>query len=88
LNPQLAKRHKVEVDKDGSPDQQSMKRISTYDEGALDRLPLEISLLDSAYQRFGRSEEDALANAAKRYRVEAGAQDSQEESGCVITEIH
>ena len=40
------------------------------DEGALGRLLLEVSLLDSAYQRFGRSEEDALANAAKRYRVD------------------
>ena len=67
---QLAKRHKVEVEKDGSPEQQLMKRISTYDEGALGRLLLEVSLLDSAYQRFGRSEEDALANAAKRYRVD------------------
>jgi hypothetical protein len=47
-----------------------MKRISTYDEGALGRLLLEVSLLDSAYQRFGRNEEDALANAAKRYRVD------------------
>jgi hypothetical protein len=83
-----------------------MKRISTYDEGALGRLLLEVSLLDSAYQRFGRGEEDALGNAAKRYRVdteklakavaqefacqaeEARAQDSEEESGCVITENH
>ncbi len=68
--PQLAKRHKVEVEKDGSPEQQLMKRISTYDEGALGRLLLEVSLLDSAYERFGRNEEDALANAAKRYRVD------------------
>ena len=68
--PQLAKRHKVEVEKDGSPEQQLMKRISTYDEGALGRLLLEVTLLDSAYQRFGRNEEDALANAAKRYRVD------------------
>src|SRR5579864_2561890 len=68
--PQLAKRNKVEVEKDGSPEQQLMKRISTYDEGALGRLLLEVSLLDSAYQRFGRNEEDALASAAKRYRVD------------------
>jgi hypothetical protein len=68
--PQLAKRRKVEVEKDGSPEQQLMKRISTYDEVALGRLMLEVSLLDSAYQRFGRNEEDALANAAKRYRVD------------------
>ena len=47
-----------------------MKRISTYHEDALGRLLLEVSLLDSAYQRFGRSEEDVLANAAKRYRVD------------------
>jgi hypothetical protein len=68
--PQLAKRHKVEVEKNGSPEPQLMKRISTYDEDALGRLLLEVTLLDSAYQRFGRNEEDALANAAKRYRVD------------------
>jgi ParB family transcriptional regulator, chromosome partitioning protein len=68
--PQLAKRHKVEVEKDGSAEPQLMKRISTYDEVALGRLLLEVSLLDSAYQRLERSEEDALANAAKRYRVD------------------
>lgn len=67
--PQLAKPHKVEVEKDSSSEEQLMKRISTYDEVALGRLLLEISLLDSAYQRFGRSE-DALANTAKRYRVD------------------
>jgi ParB family chromosome partitioning protein len=50
--PQLAKRHKVEVEKDGSPEEQLMKRISTYDESALGRLLLEVSLLDSAYQRL------------------------------------
>ena len=68
--PQLAKRHKIEVEKNGSPEQQLLKRVSTYDETALGRLLLEISLLDSAYQRLGRSEEDALASAAKRYRVD------------------
>jgi ParB family chromosome partitioning protein len=68
--PQLAKRHKVEVNKNGSPEQQLLKRVSTYDEAALGRLLLEISLLDSAYQRFGRNEEDVLASTAKRYRVD------------------
>ena len=66
----MAKRHKVELEKNGSPEQQLLKRVSTYDEVALGRLLLEISLLDSAYQRFGRNEEDALASAAKRYRVD------------------
>jgi hypothetical protein len=46
-----------------------MKKISTYDEAALSRLLLEISLVDSAYQR-GDVSQDLLMDAAKRYRVD------------------
>ena len=46
-----------------------MKTISTYDEAALSRLLLEISLLDSAYQR-GDVSQDLLMDAAKRFRVD------------------
>ena len=46
-----------------------MKKISTYDEAALSRLLLEISLLDSAYQR-GDVSQDLLMDAAKRFRVD------------------
>jgi hypothetical protein len=48
-----------------------MKRISTYDEGALGRLLLEVSLLDFAYQRFGRNEEDALGFRAVKAQLDA-----------------
>jgi hypothetical protein len=43
-------------------------QVDTYDEAAL-WLLLEISLLDSAYQRSGASD-DFLTDAAKRYRVD------------------
>ena len=46
-----------------------MKKVGTYDEAALSRLLLEISLLDSAYQR-GDVSQDLLMDAAKRYRVD------------------
>ena len=46
-----------------------MKKVSAYDEPALSRLLLEISLLDSAYQR-GDVSQDLLMDAAKRYRVD------------------
>ena len=46
-----------------------MKKVSTYDEAALSRLLLEISLLDSAYQR-GDVSQDPLMDTAKRYRVD------------------
>jgi hypothetical protein len=36
----------------------------------LSKLLLEISLLDSAYQRSTASRDDALMDAAKRYRVD------------------
>ncbi len=46
-----------------------MKKVGTYDEAELSRLLLELSLLDSAYQR-GTVSEDLLMDAAKRYRVD------------------
>jgi ParB family chromosome partitioning protein len=68
--PALAKRHKVETAKTTKPPQEVlMKKVSSYDEGELCRVLLEIGLLDSAYQRWGVSE-DLLMDAAKRYRVD------------------
>ena len=48
-----------------------VKQVSTYDETELCKLLLEISLLDSAYQRSTASRDDVLMDAAKRYRVDA-----------------
>ena len=67
--PILAKRHKVEEKVSKSPQELLAKRVGTYDEVTLCRILLEISLLDSAYQRSGTSE-DFLTAAAKRYRVD------------------
>jgi len=68
--PILAKRHKIETDKkSNSPQELLAKRVTTYEEAALCRILLEISLLDSAYQRAGTSD-DVLIGAAKRYRVD------------------
>lgn len=68
--PVLAKRHKVENSKTSKPPQEVlMKKVSTYDEAALCRVLLEISLLDSAYER-GNASQDLLMDAAKRYRVD------------------
>jgi ParB family chromosome partitioning protein len=68
--PTLAKRHKIEADKGSkSPQELLAKRVSTYDENGLCRVLLEVSLLDSAYQRSGTSD-DSLTDAAKRYRVD------------------
>src|ERR1700683_2746224 len=68
--PALAKRHKVEAKKDSASAQEVlMKKVSTYDEAVLSRLLLEISLLDSAYQR-GDVSQDLLMDAAKRFRVD------------------
>jgi ParB family chromosome partitioning protein len=68
--PTLGKRHKVEEGKSTKTPQELLaKRVSTYDEAALCRLLLEISLLDSAYMRSGASD-DLLTDAAKRYRVD------------------
>ena len=70
--PALAKRHKVEAKKDSASAQELMaKQVGTYDEAELCKLLLEISLLDSAYQRSTASREDVLMDAAKRYRVDA-----------------
>ena len=68
--PALAKRHKVETAKTTkSPQEVLMKKVSTYDDAELARLLLEISLLDSAYQR-GPVSQDMLIDTAKRYRVD------------------
>jgi len=45
--------------------------VSTYDESELCKLLLEMSLLDSAYQRSSTSRDDVFIDAAKRYRVDA-----------------
>jgi hypothetical protein len=69
--PALAKRHKIEVKKDSDSAQKLLaKQVGTYDESELGKLLLEISLLDSAYQRFTASSDDVLMDAAKRYRVD------------------
>jgi hypothetical protein len=69
--PALAKRHKVEAKKDSATAQELLaKQVSKYDESELCKLLLEISLLDSAYQRSTASRDDVLMDAAKRYRVD------------------
>src|SRR5260370_32011881 len=69
--PVLAKRHKVEVRKDSASAQELLaKQVGKYDESDLCKLLLEISLLDSAYQRSTASRDDVLMDAAKRYRVD------------------
>jgi hypothetical protein len=70
--PALAKRHKVEPKKDSSSAQELLaKQVGKYDETELCKLLLQISLLDSAYQRSTASRDDVLMDAAKRYRVDA-----------------
>jgi ParB family transcriptional regulator, chromosome partitioning protein len=70
--PTLAKRHKVEAKKDSASAQELLaKQVSTYDEAELCKLVLEISLLDSAYQRSTANDDDVLMSAAKRYRVDS-----------------
>jgi ParB family chromosome partitioning protein len=70
--PALAKRHKVEAKKDSVSAQELLvKQVGTYDESELCKLLLEISLLDSAYQRSATSRDDVLMDAAKRYRVDS-----------------
>ena len=70
--PALAKRHKVETKKDSAPVQELLaKQVSTYDESEVCKLLLEISLLDSAYQRCATTRDDVLMDVAKRYRVDA-----------------
>jgi hypothetical protein len=69
--PALAKRHKVETKKDSASAQELLaKQVSTYDEAELCKLLLEISLLDSAYQRSTAGRDDILIDTAKRYRVD------------------
>jgi ParB family chromosome partitioning protein len=69
--PALAKRHKVEAKKDSASAQAFLaKQVSTYDEAELCKLLLEVSLLDSAYQRSTTDRDDVLMEAAKRYRVD------------------
>ena len=46
------------------------KQVSQYDDAELCKLLLEISLLDSAYQRSNTSRNDVLMETAKRYRVD------------------
>ncbi len=70
--PVLAKRHKVEAKKDSASAQELLaKQVGTYDEAELCKLLLEVSLLDSAYQRSTSTRDDLLMDAAKRYRVDA-----------------
>jgi len=69
--PALAKRHKVEAKKDSASAQELLlKQVGTHDEADLCKLLLEISLLDSAYQRSTTGRDDILMDAAKRYRVD------------------
>ena len=64
--PVLAKRQNVDTAKTNKPPQEVlMKKISTYDEAALSRLLLEISLIDSAYQR-GDVSQDLLCGCSNR----------------------
>jgi ParB family transcriptional regulator, chromosome partitioning protein len=68
--PVLAKRRKVEAKKDSASAQELLaKQVSKFDDAELCKLLLEISLLDSAYQRSA-SRDDVLMDAAKRYRVD------------------
>ena len=69
--PGVAKRHKIEVKKDSDSAQELLaKQAGNYDESELCKLLLEISLLDSAYQRSTAGRADALMDTAKRYRVD------------------
>jgi ParB family chromosome partitioning protein len=69
--PVLAKRHKVDGKNSTALAQELLaKQVSRYDEGELSKLLLEVSLLDSAYQRASSSSTDLLMDAAKRYRVD------------------
>jgi hypothetical protein len=67
-----ATRHKIEAKRDSASAQELLvKQVGTYDESELCKLLLEMSLLDSAYQRSSTSRDDVLTDAAKRYRVDA-----------------
>jgi hypothetical protein len=57
--PALAKRHKAEAKKDSASAHELLaKQVGTYAEAELCKLLLEISLLDSAYQRSTASRDD------------------------------
>jgi len=59
--PALAKRHKVEANKDSASAQELLaKQVGKYEEAELCKLLLEISLLDLAYQRSSASRGDVL----------------------------
>ena len=70
--PALAKWHKLDTKKDFASAQELLtKQVGSYDHADLCKLLLEISLLDSAYQRGTASRDDVLMGAAKRYRVDS-----------------
>jgi hypothetical protein len=70
--PLLAKRHKLEIEKSStSPVELLQKHVCHYDENALSRLLLEISLLESAYRSGGDADNDVLLTTARRYRIDA-----------------
>jgi ParB family chromosome partitioning protein len=67
----LAKRHKAEADKSSASLESLLaKRIGSYDEAGLCRTLLEITLLNSAYQRGSNGPNDPLLDTAKRYRID------------------
>jgi ParB family transcriptional regulator, chromosome partitioning protein len=69
--PLLAKRHKLQADKSSVASVELLqKHVSRYDESALSRLLLEVSLLESAYRNGGGNDDDVLLNAARRYRID------------------
>jgi ParB family chromosome partitioning protein len=70
--PALAKRHKIGAKRDSTSAQELLaKQVGRYDESELCKLLLEMSLLDSAYQRSATRRDDILMDTAKRYRVDA-----------------
>jgi ParB family transcriptional regulator, chromosome partitioning protein len=70
--PLIAKRHKLEIEQSSaSPVEVLQKHVSHYDENALSRLLLEISLLESAYRSGGDADNDVLLITARRYRIDA-----------------
>jgi ParB family transcriptional regulator, chromosome partitioning protein len=69
--PLLAKRYKVDSDKSNAASVELLqKHVSRYDESALSRFLLEISLLESAYRNGSGNDDDVLLNAARRYRID------------------
>jgi hypothetical protein len=68
--PALAKGHKVEAKKDSASARELWSRKWAPVTRPNSANCLEISLLDSAYQRSTASRDDVLMDAAKRYRVD------------------